>query len=281
MRNHPVMRIQYGYHIDLSFNQPTPLICLMDVHPSRRGDILRENGFETIPTAKIRSYVDSFGNLCRRLEAPRGTFTLHRRGVIEDSGLPDVKAPDAMQHAVSDLPDDTLVYLMGSRYCETDLMSSLAWSLFGHLEGGWDKVAAVCDYVHGHLQFSYPLAQPTRTAFQAHEQGIGVCRDFAHLAITFCRCLNIPARYCNGYLGDIGVPPDAAPMDFNAWFEAYIGGRWHTFDPRHNRPRIGRILISRGRDAADVPMINSFGPHGLLRFDVITEEATGEMEASA
>jgi transglutaminase-like putative cysteine protease len=170
------------------------------------------------------------------------------------------------------LPPDALPYLRAGRYCETELLSNFAWAAFRSLEGGYAKVQAVCDYSHHRLRFSYPEACPTRTAAQAMDEQVGVCRDFTHLAVTLCRCLNIPARYCNGYLGDIGVPPDPAPMDFNAWFEAYVGGRWYTFDPRHNKRRIGRILIARGRDAADVPMITSFGPHKLTKFEVITQE---------
>jgi transglutaminase-like putative cysteine protease len=174
--------------------------------------------------------------------------------------------------SVSELPPDALPFLRPSRYCETDLLADFAWANFGAINGGWARVQAVCDFVHARLRFSYPQARPTRTANEALAEGVGVCRDFTHLAVALCRCLNIPARYCNGYLGDIGVPPDPAPMDFNAWFEAFLGGRWFTFDARHNQPRIGRILISRGRDAADIPMIATFGSHRLTRFTVVTEE---------
>ena len=192
--------------------------------------------------------------------------------VVHDSGEPDRVEPDAEQVPVQDLPDGALQFLLGSRYCETDRLSDTAWSLFGGIAPGWARVQAICDYVHQRLTFSYSDACPTRTACDGHHQGLGVCRDFAHLAIAFCRCMNIPARYCSGYLGDIGVPPVADPMDFSAWFEAYLGRRWYAFDARHNRPRIGRILMACGRDAADVALSTSFGPSRLTDFSVVTDE---------
>jgi transglutaminase-like putative cysteine protease len=206
------------------------------------------------------------------LTAPAGVASLRLQGVFRTDGREDEVDTAAEVVPVSNLPLDALPFLRPSRYCETDLLSDFAWANFGGVEGGWARVQAVCDFVHGRLRFSYPEARPTRTANEALAEGVGVCRDFTHLAIALCRCLNIPARYCNGYLGDIGVPPDPAPMDFNAWFEVYLGGRWFTFDARHNQPRIGRILIARGRDAADIPMIASFGSHWLTRFAVVTEE---------
>jgi transglutaminase-like putative cysteine protease len=201
--------------------------------------------------------------------------------IINDSGKQDEVAPDAPQWDIDQLPDNALVYLLGSRYCDTEKLRDLAWSLFGNIPGGWQRVQAVCDYVHNRIQFGYHHARCDRTAAEAHEERMGVCRDFAHLAITLCRCLNIPARYCTGYLGDIGVPRDPAPMDFSAWFEAFIGGRWYRFDARHNHPRIGRILIARGRDAADVAISTTFGLAELARFSVVTEELVGaEMDNS-
>ena len=167
---------------------------------------------------------------------------------------------------------DTLVFLLGSRYCETDRFTDIAWSRFGNLPKGWPLVQAICDYVHDRTKFGYEHASPTKTAWDAHSEQRGVCRDFAHLAITLCRCMNVPARYCTGYLGDIGVPPDPAPMDFSAWFEVYLGDRWYTFDARHNQPRIGRILMARGRDATDVAIVTSFGPGTLTGFKVRTDE---------
>jgi transglutaminase-like putative cysteine protease len=196
-------------------------------------------------------------------------------GVVHNDGLPDPIVQDAEQMPVSSLPVDTLPFLLASRYCETELLNSTAWCHFGGIKGGWARVQAICDFVHDRLVFSYPNARSTRTALEAFNERTGVCRDFTHLAVTLCRCMNIPARYCNGYLGDIGVPSDPSPMDFNAWFEAYVGGRWYTFDARHNVPRIGRILVARGRDAMDIPMLHTFGPHALRTFKVITEEVTG------
>jgi transglutaminase-like putative cysteine protease len=173
---------------------------------------------------------------------------------------------------VQDLPEETLVFLLGSRYCETDLLSETAWQLFKHTSLGWGRVQAVCDFVHDHIAFDYAQARPTRTAWEAFNERRGVCRDYAHLAVALCRCLNIPARYCTGYLGDIGMPPPYGPMDFSGWFEAYLGGSWHAFDPRNNVPRIGRILMARGRDAVDVPISNTFGPNTLVNFQVFTEQ---------
>jgi transglutaminase-like putative cysteine protease len=222
-----------------------------------------------IPAAR---YIDRDRNIVRRLCAQAGSLSLRLEGVFHASGLKDEVDRTADAWAVSDLPPDVLRFLRGSRYCETDHLSDFAWTNFGAIPGGWAKVQAVCDFVHDRLTFGYANARSTRTASEALAEGVGVCRDFTHLAVALCRCLNIPARYCNGYLGDIGVSPDPAPMDFNAWFEAFLGGRWFTFDPRHNQPRIGRILIARGLDAADIPMITTFGSHALTRFAVVTEE---------
>ncbi len=194
--------------------------------------------------------------------------------VVEDSGRPDRQSPDAVQHAVEDLPDDILVYLLGSRYCETDRLSDTAWALFGHVAPGWSRVQAIVDFAHDRISFGYPHARATRTAWDAHQEQVGVCRDFAHLAVALCRCMNIPARYCTGYLGDIGVAPIDAAMDFSAWFDVYLGGEWHTFDARHNRPRIGRILMARGRDATDTALTTAFGPAVLSGFKVVTDEVT-------
>ncbi len=266
------MLIRYGFHIGLQVAQPTPLIMALDVHPDRRSDIVEEQGLALAPSGRLHSYMDGFGNLCRRAVIAPGETIVSCTGIVRDSGLPDAYDMAAEQVPVDALPEDALAYLLASRYCETDLIGGLAWSLFGHIEGGYARVQAVCDFVHGHLTFGYENARATRTAMQAYEERVGVCRDFTHLAVTLVRCLNIPARYCNGYLGDIGIPPVPLPMDFNAWFEAYIGGRWVTFDARHNTPRIGRIVIARGRDATDIPMVNSFGPHFLSRFEVVTEE---------
>jgi transglutaminase-like putative cysteine protease len=266
------MRIRYGFDIEVSFPQSTTVVTVMDVHPTRKPDVIEESGIHTNQEIRFQKFADQFGNVTRRLTADAGVLALRLVGTITDSGLPDPVNLSADAIDVSKLPTDVLPFLAASRYCETDLLANFAWSTFGSMKGGWAKVQAVCDYVNARLTFSYPHARETRTAAQAMEERSGVCRDFTHLAVTLCRCLNIPARYCNGYLGDIAVAPDPSPMDFNAWFEAYLDGQWYTFDARHNEPRIGRILLSRGRDAADVAMITTFGPHQLRRFQVITEE---------
>jgi transglutaminase-like putative cysteine protease len=271
------MHIRYGYCIELMCDQPTPIITMLDVHPDRRNDIIDARelqiaaiiGGDTVP-ADI--YEDQFGNICRRAMAPPGGLRLESSGLIRDSGLPDPADPTADALSPESLPSETLIYLLGSRYCETDALSDQAWSLFGGIPGGWQKVQAVCDFVHDRLKFDYMQARATRTAAEAFHERVGVCRDYAHLALTLCRCLNIPARYCTGYLGDIGVPRSDAPGDFSGWFEVYLGNRWWTFDARHNIPRIGRILIARGRDATDVPIVNTFGPHRLGRFEIVTDE---------
>ena len=275
-RAHPAapMRIRIGFEIVHTFPQPTPLLAVLNVHPSREKDLLIPDRINAWPPTPISTYVDDFGNVCSRMLAPAGDFTLQTDALVADSGEPDLYAPDAAQVAVEDLPDDALLYLLGSRYCETDRMSDMAWSLFGTVPGGWGRVQAIVDYVHDRVAFGYQHARSTKSAYEAHEERQGVCRDFAHLAVTLCRCMNIPARYATGYLGDIGVPKDPAPMDFSAWFEVYLGGRWYTFDARHNQRRIGRIVRGRGRDASDVALTNTFGPGVLKSFKVWTDEVT-------
>ncbi|MDQ6437764.1 transglutaminase family protein [Mesorhizobium sp. LHD-90] len=266
------MLIRLGYEIAINCAQPTPIVALLDIHQSRRQDIKRQTRMLTSPAVPTRPYSDLFGNTCRRFTAPAGGVRILYDAVVEDSGEHDAANTLAQETPVENLPDDVLCYLLGSRYCETDHLMGLAWELFGHLPPGWARVQAIVDYVHARLSFGYGYARATRTAAQAHEERVGVCRDFAHLAITFCRCMNIPARYVNGYLGDIGVPADPAPMDFSAWMEAYLDGKWYSFDPRHNIPRIGRVVIARGRDATDVPLLHTFGPHSLSTFKVWTYE---------
>ncbi|MBY5553101.1 transglutaminase family protein [Rhizobium leguminosarum] len=267
------MLIRYGYEITLTCPQPTALVCLLSVHDDRAADIrIPETVFAT-PDVPTSTYRDLFGNRCLRLVAPAGDLTIWGDATIEDDGKLDRSLPGAREVPVSELPDDCLVYLMGSRYCETDRLSQIAWDMFGTVSPGWGRVQAICDFVHGHIQFDYMQARSTRTAFEAFHERVGVCRDFAHLAVALCRCLNIPARYINGHLGDIGIPV-VDPMDFSAWIEVFLDGAWHTFDPRNNTPRIGRIIVARGRDAADIPLINSFGPHVLKAFRVWTYEVT-------
>ena len=264
------MRIKAGYDISFDLAAPTPFIALLSVHPSRHRDLLTPQRIVASPDVPLYHYIDSFGNVCTRVLAPAGEFALQTMFEINDTGKPDAYHPDAIQHAVEDLPDDVLIYLLGSRYCETDRMGAMAWDLFGGVEPGWKRVQAIVDYAHERIEFGYHYARDTKTAWDAHEERQGVCRDFAHLAVTLCRCMNIPARYCTGYLGDIDIPPVKGPMDFSAWFDVYLSGQWHTFDARHNKPRVGRILMACGRDATDTALTTSFGRAPLQRFDITT-----------
>jgi len=266
------MHIRVGYELVYECPQPTPIILTLNLHYTRASDIIIHDNIITSPSTPITAYRDDFGNWCSRIVAPPGILRISTDALIKDSGLTDPINIYAYQHSVESLPTDTLVFLLGSRYCETDRMSKIAWGLFGNTPLGWPRVQAICDFVHNHISFGYQHAHVTKTALEAYNERTGVCRDFTHLAITLCRCMNIPARYCTGYLGDIGVPVSPNPMDFSAWFEAYLGGQWHTFDPRNNIPRIGHILIARGRDATDVPISNVFGPNILQSFKVWTDE---------
>jgi transglutaminase-like putative cysteine protease len=267
------MLIRAGYRISLQCPQATPLLALLHVHPSRQGDLRSSSSIVADHAMTMRTFPDQFGNVCTRTTAPAGTVTLSSDFVIEDSGLPDEVAPGVPEVPIEDLPDDALKYLLPSRYCETDRLSTVAWSLFAGTPRGWPRVQAIVDFVQGHITFGYEHASATRSAWDAYQERVGVCRDFAHLAIALCRSMNIPARYSTGYLGDIGVPAMDAPMDFSAWFEAYLGGRWYTFDARHNMPRVGRVLMAQGRDAADVALTTTFGPSTLVGFRVFTDLA--------
>jgi len=266
------MLIKAGYEIGIQCEQETPLFALLSVHPSRAQDLRTPAIICSSGPSPLIASLDEYGNLRSRTVAPAGLLTLRTSFVIEDSGQPDEVLPWAQEVPVAELPDEAVGFLAGSRYCETDRLSALAWSQFGSAPRGYARVQAIVDYVHQRLTFGYRFARATRTAFEAHEERVGVCRDFAHLAIALCRSMNIAARYATGYLGDIGVPTVPAPMDFSAWFEAYLGGRWFTFDARHNTPRVGRILVARGRDAADCAITTSFGQTQLVQFDIVTEE---------
>ncbi len=268
------MKIRLGYELIYDCPQPTPMILTLSVHYTRISDLIIPDHLITDPPVPLTAYRYSYGNWCSRIVAPRGLLRLSTDALVKDNGQPDVVAWQARQIPVQELPDDTLLFLLGSRYCETDRLSETAWQLFGQSPTGWGRVQAICDYVHNHLTFGYQHARRTKTAWEAFQEGTGVCRDFAHLAITFCRCMNIPARYCTGYLGDIGVPPPYGPMDFSGWFDAYLDGQWYTFDARNNTPRIGRVLIARGRDAADVAISSTFGPNILKSFMVRTDEVS-------
>jgi transglutaminase-like putative cysteine protease len=266
------MKIRIGFEMAYQCPQPTPMILTLSIHHSRASDLVRPDHLVTNPSVQITAYRDLFGNWCSRLVAPEGRFILRSDALVNDSGVPDVVAPEAQQVPVEYLPESTLVYLLGSRYCETDELSETAWQRFGSVAPGWMRVQAICDFVHQHIKFGYQHARSTRTALGAYNEGLGVCRDYAHLAIAFCRCMNIPARYCTGYLGDVGTEPPYGTMDFAGWFEAYLGDRWYTFDARNNTPRIGRVLIARGRDACDVALSNTFGPNKLESFKVWTDD---------
>jgi transglutaminase-like putative cysteine protease len=267
-----MMQIRVGYELVYECPQPTPMILTLSIHFSRASDIIYPDHLRTDPVVPLAAYRDGYGNWCTRIVAPTGQIRLSSSAAVRDSGVPDPIVSAAYQHQVQDLPEETLLFLLGSRYCETDCLSQTAWDLFSRSPMGWGRVQAICDFVHNHITFGYEHARPTKTAFEVLNERTGVCRDFAHLAIAFCRCMNIPARYCTGYLGDIGMAPPYGPMDFAGWMEVYLGGAWHIFDPRNNQPRIGRVLIARGRDAADVAISSTFGPNKLLNFVVVTEE---------
>ena len=271
------MLIDIGHDIELAVTAPTALIHLLRVHPSRESDLQQPEYITVSPFMPEERYLDAFGNRCGRIQVPLGVSSvrLTSEARIFDSGLPDAFVPQAWQHAPQDLPTEVLQFLLPSRYCEVDSeLLGFAWDRFGSTPLGWGRVQAVCDFVHQRIRFDYACARANRSAVQGFHEQTGVCRDFAHLAVTLTRCLNIPARYCTGYLGDIGVPKVPSPMDFSAWFEVYLGGHWHTFDARHNHPRIGRVLMARGRDAGDVPITMTFGPNTLTRFVVTTEQVT-------
>ena len=266
------MQIRVGFEMIYDSPQPTPMIFNLNVHFTRVSDLVGRDDLMVDPPLPMQAYRDSFGNWCTRLVAPKGRMRISANAVVRDTGAVDAFAPDARQIPVPELPEETLLFLLGSRYCETDRLSEIAWKLFGKGPTGWGRVQAICDFVHNHITFGYENARATRTALEAYNEKVGVCRDFTHLAVAFCRCMNIPARYCTGYLGDIGMPPPYGPMDFAAWFEVYLGNQWYTFDARNNTPRIGRVLIARGRDASDVALSNAFGPSKLEGFKVWTDE---------
>jgi transglutaminase-like putative cysteine protease len=266
------MLIRVGFDIEFEVPAPAPMVLMLSLHPERMPSVRKPERLTIEPNIPARSFYDSFGNCCTRIEAPAGKVRLISDAVVEDSGLPDPQNLSAPQIPVEALPDSALQFLLASRYCEVDLMKDMAWELFKNTPPGWNRVQAICDWAHNHLEFSYPMARSTRTAAEAHKERLGVCRDFTHLAVTMCRCMNIPARYTTGYLGDIGVPKDPAPMDFSAWFEAYLGDRWWTFDARHNKQRIGRVVMARGRDAVDVALTTTFGVSKLTKFVVWTDE---------
>jgi len=266
------MLIRAGFDIEFAADVPSPMLALLNIHPSRNRDLRTPNRIVTSPDVPAYGFIDAFGNVCTRLTVPAGGVALRTDFVIADSGEVDVRAPDVPPVSVAELPEEVLPFLLGSRYCETQHLMQTAWQMFGHIASARDRVEAIVEFVHNHISFGYQHARADRTALNGYQEQVGVCRDFAHLAITLCRCMNIPARYCTGYLGDIGIPPVDAPMDFSAWFDVYVGGGWYTYDARHNRPRIGRILMARGRDATDTALTTAFGPAILRKFEVTTVE---------
>ena len=265
------MLIRIGF--DLTFELPAsvPMILMLYTHPSRSSSLAAPEVIQISPSIPISTFTDAFGNRCGRILAPAGALRLWHETIVRDSGLLDPVNPDAIQWDVHALPPDVVQFLFASRYCETDNLSNIAWNLFGNTPLGWSRVQAVCDWVHNNVQFGYGFARSNKTAYEVYQERRGVCRDFSHLLIAFLRCLNIPARYATGYLGDIGVPYNPDPMDFSAWTEVFLDGRWYTFDARHNKPRIGRIVMARGRDAVDVAITTSFGPSTLTKFNVTTD----------
>jgi transglutaminase-like putative cysteine protease len=266
------MKLRVGYQLVYSCPQPTPMLLMLNTHSSNVNAVLIADRLVVDPPVPMHQYYDSFGNLCSRLITPsEGHLSLSTEALLDVPDTHEVLPEDGTQHHVEELPNECLQFLLGSRYCETDLLSATAWHLFGGIAPGRARVQAICDYVHGHISFDYKTARPTRTAFEAHQETIGVCRDYAHLAVALCRCLNIPARYCTGYISDVNLPPPYASQDFCAWIEAYLGGTWQVFDPRNNAPRTGRVLMARGRDATDVALSNTFGPAALVSFAVLCE----------
>jgi transglutaminase-like putative cysteine protease len=266
------MLIRVGYEIEFNIPQPVAVVALLSVHPSREPDLREPDELHIEPAVETEQYLDRFGNRSTRFLAPQGRLRLWNSTLVQDSAEKDPVSFQAQQHPVEKLPVDNLTYLMNSRYCEVDRLSNVATELFGNTPPGWDRVAAIVNWIHSRVQFGYQHARATRTALDVYTERIGVCRDFQHLAIAFCRCMNIPARYATGYLGDIGVPASPYPMDFSAWFEVYLGGKWWTFDARHNEPRMGRVLVATGRDAGDVAITTSFGMAELTKFNVETNE---------
>lgn len=273
------MLIRIGYGIQFQLQQPTPMILLLKVHPDRSHDLLAPELIRLHPAVPLYEFVDTFGNLCGRTNAPAGIFRISNDAVIRDSGFPEPEARNAVQHPIQDLPPEAMQFLLPSRYCEVDEFINVAHELFGQTPPGWQRAQAINSWVQRHVEFGYQYASPTKTAKNVWQERRGVCRDFIHLAITLCRAVNIPARYATGYLGDIGVPLNPAPMDFSAFYEVYLGGRWHAFDSRHDQRRIGRVLMARGRDAADAALTTAFGPATLTQFQVWTHTVS-DAEAS-
>ncbi len=271
------MLIRLGYEIEFNIPQPVAVVTLLNVHPSRERDLREPDEVHFEPAVSMERFIDRFGNRCTRFCAPQGNIRLWSSTLVEDSGQREPINWLAQQQPVGELPIDILPFLVNSRYCEVDRLSSIATSLFGNTAPGWTRVQAIVNWVNWNVQFGYQHARATRTALEVFNERVGVCRDFQHLAIALCRCMHVPARYATGYLGDIGVPAALSPMDFSAWFEVYLDGKWWTFDARHNEPRIGRILMATGLDASDVAMTTAYGIAELTKFVVLTSEVSDSL----
>jgi transglutaminase-like putative cysteine protease len=274
------MLIRFGYEIEIDCAVPVPMLLALSTHRDSDARFIGQDVVRLSPDCASTTYDDRFGNRITRIAAPIGATRMWSDCVVDIDGRADPQTPTAGQHAISDLPDDVLSHLMPSRYCDSDMLTGQAWSLFGGTPAGWARVQAITAFVHNHVTFGYQFGRANKTASEVFREKTGVCRDFAHLAVSLCRAMNIPARYASGYLGDIGVP-FSGPGDFCAWFEVYLGGQWHTFDARYNMPRAGRILMVRGADAADVAMITSFGAYQLKYFRVWTEQIADGLDDAA
>ncbi|MGY9048890.1 hypothetical protein P775_16125 [Puniceibacterium antarcticum] len=279
------MLIRFGFEIDIDCVAPVPMLLALSTHSTLgqsplNARLIGQDFVRAPQSCGARSYVDQFGNRITRIVTPAGSTRLWSDCVIDFAGDVDEQAPFAVQHPIADLPDDVLSYLLASRYCDSDNLTAQAWNIFGQTAEGWGRVEAIVAFVHQHVTFGYHFGRANKTASEVFREKTGVCRDFAHLAISLCRAMNIPARYASGYLGDIGVPY-SGPPDFCAWFEVYLGGRWYTFDARYSTPRAARILMVRGADAADVAMITSFGGYRLTYFRVWTEEIDSTLSDDA
>ena len=265
------VEIAIGCRFQFDVANPTHAVVLVEPHVDEEWRV-RDTRFSIKPAVPMAIYGDLFGNRCRRLTLPAGPVELQFTATVDETGAPDDSAADARELDPAELPDDALVFLLPSRYCQSDQVASFAFEQFGPVSPGWARVQAITQWVHDRIGFDYGAASPSTTAVDVLRDGHGVCRDFAHLGIALCRALNIPARYVVGYLPDIGVPDPGTPMDFCAWMDVYVGNRWYTFDPRNNQHRIGRTIIGRGRDAADVAMVTTFGSVQLASMTVIAEE---------
>jgi transglutaminase-like putative cysteine protease len=265
------MHVRVGCAFTIESSAPTPTVCI--IRPRERDwHVLLDERRIVSPDLSVHTYIDRFHNYVWRWTAPEGVMRIQYDAIAEVPAAPDPATADLPGTLANDLPDDVLVYTLPSRHCQSDLVIDDAWKLFGDVPDGSARVQAICDWAHQNIAYGYGNSIATTSGYEAYQQRRGVCRDFAHIAVMFCRAMNIPARYVCGYLPDIDIPYDPTPMDFHAWFEAYVAGAWRTFDARHNTPRIGRVLIARGRDAVDTAFLTSYGPNKLVGFTVWADE---------